>query len=309
MLEAKIEAFLKRHSFKLENKKIVVGVSGGPDSLALLHYLLGQREKRNLSIIVAHVDHMMRGEDSLADAMFVKRFCEQNDIAFEMVRVNVPKRMEQTGNSSELEAREARYEFFAKVMEKYGYPYLALGHHGDDQIETILMRLTRGSTGSARAGIPFSRKFANGVIFRPFLSLTKADLEQYCQQHQLEPRIDATNEETIYSRNRFRKVVVPFLKLENQHVHEHFQRFSEELQSDEAFLRELTVQSMEKVMTKGENHTITLDIKRFLKVPFPLQRRGIQLILNYLYMGKPGSLSAVHIDQDISVNSSSPAIR
>ena len=301
MLESKVEAFLDRHSFKLENKKIVVGVSGGPDSLALLHYLWGQKEKRGLSMVVAHVDHMFRGQESYEDAMFVKNVCEQNSIPFEMAQVNVPERMKLTGNSSELEARETRYEFFATVMEKYGYSYLALGHHGDDQIETILMRLTRGSTGRARAGIPVTRPFANGVIFRPFLSLTKVELEQYCQKHHLEPRIDSTNEKDIYSRNRFRKKVVPFLKQENSHVHDHFQRFSEELQSDEAFLQELTVQSMNKVMTIGEKSHITIDIKSFLKVPLPLQRRGIQLILNYLYKEKPGSLSAIHIDQVFSL--------
>jgi tRNA(Ile)-lysidine synthase len=301
MLETKVEVFLDRHGFALENKKIVVGVSGGPDSLALLHYLWAQKEKRNLSVVVAHLDHMFRGQESYEDALFVKSFCEKKAICFEMAQVNVPERMERTGNSSEVEAREARYEFFAEVMEKYGYSYLALGHHGDDQIETILMRLTRGSTGRARAGIPFTRPFANGVIFRPFLSVTKAEIQQYCQKHQLEPRIDPSNEKSIYSRNRFRKEVVPFLKLENRHVHEHFQRFSEELQSDEAFLQELTAQSMNKVMTIDELSHITIDIKRFLKVPLPLQRRGIQLILNYLYKEKPASLSAIHINQVFSL--------
>ena len=297
MLESKVETFLERHSFKLDNKKMVVGVSGGPDSLALLHYLWGQKEKRDLSMVVAHVDHMFRGQESYEDALFVKDFCEQNSIPFELSQVNVPERMKRSGNSSELEAREARYEFFAQVMEQYRYSYLVLGHHGDDQIETILMRLTRGSTGRARAGIPVIRPFANGVIVRPFLGLTKVELQQYCHQHQLEPRIDTSNEESIYSRNRFRKEVVPFLKRENRHVHEHFQRFSEELQLDEVFLQELTVQSMNKVMTIGENSQITLDIKRFLEMPLPLQRRGIQLILNYLYKEKPASLSAIHIEQ------------
>jgi tRNA(Ile)-lysidine synthase len=301
MLETKVEAFLARHSFKLENKKMVVAVSGGPDSLLLLHFLWGQKEKRNLSIVAAHVDHMFRGQESLDDALFVKAFCEQNNIPVEMEQVNVPGRMELTGNSSEVEAREARYEFFAKVMEKYRYSYLVLGHHGDDQIETILMRLTRGSTGRARAGIPFTRPFANGVIFRPFLNLTKAEIQRYCQKYQLEPRIDSSNEKSIYSRNRFRKEVLPFLKAENRHVHEHFQRFSEEIQSDEGFLQELTIQSMNKVMTIAEKGPIIIDIKRFLEVPLPLQRRGIQLILNYLYKEKPVSLSAIHIDQVFSL--------
>ncbi|WP_312474615.1 tRNA lysidine(34) synthetase TilS [Neobacillus sp.] len=297
MLESKVEALLNRHSFELNNKKIVVGVSGGPDSLALLHYLQGIKDKRNLSIIVAHVDHMFRGQESYEDAMFVKRMCEQYDIPFEMTRVNVTELMGITGKSSQIAAREVRYHFYAEIMERYDCSYLALGHHGDDQVETILMRLTRGSSGKARAGIPFSRPFNQGTLFRPFLGLTKDEIQQYCQNHSLTPRIDPSNEKGIYSRNRIRKQVLPFLKTENHHVHEHFQRFSEEIQSDELFLLELTEKEINPVITAKEEGKITIDIKRFLRVPLPLQRRGIQLILNYLYNEKPASLSAIHIDQ------------
>ncbi|MCL6572329.1 MAG: tRNA lysidine(34) synthetase TilS [Bacillus sp. (in: Bacteria)] len=297
MFEKKVESFLNHHDFQLEAKKIVVGVSGGPDSLALLHYLQAERVKRSMSLVVAHVDHMFRGQESFDDAMFVKDFCEQYSIPFEMERVNVTKVMEDTGKSSQIAAREVRYKFYLKIMEKYGYSFLALAHHGDDQMETILMRLTRGSSGMARAGIPFSRPFYKGMIFRPFLCLTKADILQYCQMNKLDPRIDPSNVKDIYSRNRFRKQVLPFLKTENLQVHEHFQRFSEELQSDETLLQELTVQQMNTVMTKRETSKITIDINSFLGVPLPLQRRGIQLILNYLYKERPASLSAVHIDQ------------
>jgi tRNA(Ile)-lysidine synthase len=308
MLEAKVGAILERHLFSLKNKKIVVGVSGGPDSLALLHYLQGQKEKQQLSLIVAHVDHMFRGEESYQDALFVKDYCELLSIPFEMEQINVPEFMKQTGKSAEVAGREARYGFFAKVMNDNDFPYLALAHHGDDQIETILMRFTRGSTGKARAGIPFQRPFQNGSIFRPFLPLTKKEIEEYCEQNQLVPRIDPSNKESIYSRNRFRKVVLPFLKAENRQVHEHFQRFSEEIQSDEAYLQELTAQSMNTVMTIRNELQITIDINSFLKMPMPLQRRGIQLILNYLYKERPASLSAVHIDQLFTlINRSHPS--
>jgi len=301
MLESKVESFLQRHSFSLENKKIVVGVSGGPDSLALLYYLLRVREKSNLFLVVAHVDHMFRGEESFLESMFVKDFCRENGIPFEMTQVNVTKIMEETGKSSQIAAREVRYDFYHEIMERYQAPYLALGHHGDDQMETMLMRLTRGSSGKARAGIPFSRPFYNGLIFRPFLCLTKDELQHYCDKHHLDPRIDPSNAKSIYSRNRFRKQVLPFLKGENSHVHEHFQRFSEELQDDEEFLLELTAERLNTVLTKREEDKITIDIKPFLTMPLPLQRRGIQLILNYLYKEKPASLSAIHIDQVFSL--------
>jgi len=301
MLESKVESFLQHHSFSLENKRIVVGVSGGPDSLALLHYLLKEREKRNLFLVVAHVDHMFRGEESFQDAMFVKAFCGQYNIPFELFQVNVTKIMEETGKSSQIAGREVRYNFYHTIMEQYYSPYLALGHHGDDQMETMLMRLTRGSSGKARAGIPFSRPFYEGIIFRPFLCLTKEELQHYCDRHHLIPRIDPSNAKSIYSRNRFRKQVLPFLKAENRQVHEHFQRFSEELQSDEEYLQQLTAERLNTVLTKREEDKITIDIKQFQTMPLPLQRRGIQLILNYLYKEKPASLSAIHIDQVFSL--------
>jgi tRNA(Ile)-lysidine synthase len=300
MLEAKVNAFLERLSFQIENKKMVVGVSGGPDSLALLHYLWSQKEKKNLSIIVAHVDHMFRGQESFEDALFVKAYCEQRGIPFEMSRINVPEIIKETRKNAQVAARQARYDFFEEVMNKYGYNYLALGHHGDDQIETILMRLTRGSTGSARAGVPFTRPFGCGFIFRPFLALTKSELEEYCQKQNLAPRIDPSNKKDTYSRNRFRHEVLPFLKMENKNVHEHFQRFSEDLLNDELLLQELTVQRMNKVMKMSGKNKITIDINDFLEVPIPLQRRGIQLILNYLYKVIPMSLSALHIDHVLS---------
>jgi tRNA(Ile)-lysidine synthase len=301
MLEAKVASFLNHHSFEIKNKKMVVGVSGGPDSMALLHYLGGQKEKNKLSIVVAHVDHMFRGQESFEDAMFVKDYCEKSDIPFEMARINVPEIIEQTKKNSQVASRQARYGFFEEIMNKYGYNYLALGHHGDDQVETILMRMTRGSSGAARAGIPFLRPFGNGFIFRPFLSLTKEELADYCQKQCLVPRIDPSNKKNIYSRNRFRKEVLPFLKAENQHVHEHFQRFSEDIQNDEILLQELTVQRMNKVMKMSEDNKVTIDIIPFLEVPIPLQRRGIQLILNYLYKVIPVSLSALHIDHVLSL--------
>ncbi|MFP7300248.1 tRNA lysidine(34) synthetase TilS [Neobacillus niacini] len=301
MLEEKVAALLNRLSFQLEDKKLVVGVSGGPDSLALLHFLWMQREKKNLSIVAAHVDHMFRGQESFEDALFVKDYCEQKEIPFEMKRINVPEIIEKTKTNSQVASRQARYEFFEGIMEKYNYDYLALGHHGDDQVETILMRLTRGSRGAARAGIPFTRPFGNGYIIRPFLSLTKAELTEYCQKQNLEPRIDPSNKKNIYSRNRFRSEVLPFLKAENQNVHEHFQRFSEDIQNDEILLQELTVQRMNKVMKMGVGNKITIDINMFLEMPIPLQRRGIQLILNYLYNVIPMSLSALHIDDVLSL--------
>lgn len=301
MLEKKVEAFLQQKQFKLQNKGILVGVSGGPDSLALLHFLWSQQENWKIKVYCAHLDHMFRGQESAQEALFVKGFCEERDIPIEVSQINIPQYIEETGLSSQVAARKKRYDFFAKVLKKYQLPLLALAHHGDDQIETILMRLTRGSTGKARAGIPFQRPFDEANLFRPFLCVNREEIEDYCVRHGLEPRRDPSNEKDIYSRNRFRKVVLPFLRKENPKVHEHFQRLSEDLESDEFFLQELTAKRIKEAIKVKTDKQITIDMIAFQRMPIPLQRRGIQLILKYLYRRVPASLSAVHIDQIFSI--------
>lgn len=296
MLEHKVESFLNRHNLSLTGKKMIVGVSGGPDSLALLHFLWKRRERWSLNLFAVHVDHMFRGEQSYLEAVFVKEFCQKLNIPFEWTQINVTDYMKEHGKSSQVAARECRYQFFEDMMRKFEASYLILGHHGDDQIETILMRLTRGSSGKARAGIAINRPFATGEILRPFLAVNKEEIEEYCLTHKLNPRRDPSNEKPYYSRNRFRLEVVPFLKSENSSVHEHFQRMSEELYQDETFLEALTVEKMNKVMKSRNAREIILDIEKFLEMPLPLQRRGIQLILKYLYQVRPESLSALHID-------------
>ncbi|MBP2242600.1 tRNA(Ile)-lysidine synthase [Cytobacillus eiseniae] len=303
MLDAKVSEFLQRKGIELNHKQVLVGVSGGPDSLALLHYLWRKRPFYQLSLVAVHVDHMFRGEESFDEAIFVQKFCEERDIPFEMTRVNVPNYIAESGKSAQIASRECRYQFYEEMMAKYQADYLALGHHGDDQIETILMRLTRGSAGEARAGIAWMRPFNDGQIIRPFLTLSRKDIETYCVKHELNPRRDPSNDKEIYSRNRFRKNVIPFLKSENPLVHEHFQRFSEEIQTDEAFLQELTIAKMNKVMDKKAPGEIIIKINDFQAMPIPLQRRGIQLILNYLYNEKPTSLSAIHIENVIALMS------
>jgi tRNA(Ile)-lysidine synthase len=296
-----IDDFIVQYQLLHPGAIVVVGVSGGPDSFALLHYLLGRKEKDGLQIIAAHVDHMFRGEESKQDMLYVKEICKELGITCEAEQIDVKKYQEQHGLGAQAAARECRYAYLESVMKKYKADYLALGHHGDDQVETILMRLVRGSTAKGYAGIPAKRAFASGMIIRPFLAVTKADIEAYCRACGIEPRIDPSNEKEVYTRNRFRKHILPYLKKENPHVHERFQSFSRFMQEDEAYLQELAFEKMNKVVKKKDKNNIVLAIPAFESLPMPLQRRGIQLILNYLYEYKlPSSLSSIHIEQVLS---------
>ncbi|WP_010285414.1 tRNA lysidine(34) synthetase TilS [Bacillus timonensis] len=294
----KVNQFIQKHELIKEGSTIIVGVSGGPDSLALLHYLFHQQKESTL--IAAHVDHMFRGKESEEDLLYVREFCESYQIPFESIQVDVTSYKKEHSISSQVAAREVRYDFFADVMRKYKAEYLALGHHGDDQIETILMRLVRGSKGIGYAGMQVKRPFSCGSIIRPFLAVTKADIEKYCLELSLVPKRDPSNDRDDYTRNRFRHHVLPFLKQENPAVHEHFLRFNQYITEDNQVLDELTIEKMNKVMKRNGENDIEIEISPFLAMPKSLQRRGIQLILNYLYKELPHSLSAVHIDNLIT---------
>ncbi|MFS0821024.1 tRNA lysidine(34) synthetase TilS [Bacillus sp. 1P02SD] len=289
-----VKRFIKKHELIKNGSTVIVGVSGGPDSLALLHYLL--HHQKGVTLVAAHVDHMFRGKESEEDLLYVKEFCESFQIPFESIQIDVTSYKKEHGLSSQVAAREVRYDFFDEVMRKHKADYLALGHHGDDQIETILMRLVRGSKGVGYAGMQVKRPFSCGSIIRPFLVVTKAEIEEYCKEWKLLPRRDPSNDKDDYTRNRFRHHVLPFLKKENPAVHEHFLQFSQYMTEDNEVLDELTIEKMNKVMKRNEDNEIEIEIPPFLAMPKSLQRRGIQLILNYLYKELPPSLSAVHID-------------
>ncbi|TYR78216.1 tRNA lysidine(34) synthetase TilS [Priestia megaterium] len=295
-MEKQVHQFIEKHQLLPAHSTVVVGVSGGPDSLALLHFLWSQSHDKHLNLIVAHVDHMFRGEESMKDMDYVQAYCEKLGVRCEATQIDVTAYQQQNMLSSQVAARECRYGFFESVMNKHKADFLALGHHGDDQVETILMRMVRGSTMSGYGGMKPKRPYATGHIIRPFLAVTKEDIESYCDKFQLKPRIDPTNSKSTYTRNRFRHYILPFLKQENQAVHERFQLFSENLYEDQAYLEELTADVMNKVMRKKTPNEILIDRDFFIEVSKPLQRRGIQLILNYLYKKIPPALSAIHID-------------
>ncbi|MFP7737867.1 tRNA lysidine(34) synthetase TilS [Priestia aryabhattai] len=295
-MEKQVNNFITKHQLLPAGSTVVVGVSGGPDSLALLHFLWSLKEQKSLTIIAAHVDHMFRGKESKQDMEYVQNYCKQLNIKCEAKQIDVTSYQKERKLSSQVAARECRYTFFTHVMKKHKANLLALGHHGDDQVETMLMRMVRGSTMSGYAGMQPKRPYADGFIIRPFLAVTKEEINHYCELHELTPRIDPSNEKDSYTRNRFRHYVLPFLKQENATVHEKFQQFSENLHEDQAYLEELTTDVMNKVMRKKLKNEILIDRDCFLRIRKPLQRRGIQLILNYLYKEIPPTLSSTHVD-------------
>ncbi|EDL63265.1 tRNA lysidine(34) synthetase TilS [Bacillus sp. SG-1] len=298
--ERKVTAFITKHNLIQDGDSILAAVSGGPDSLSLLHFLNKYRNLWNVKVAAVCVDHMFRGEQSYEELLFVKKTCEEMDIPFFGERLNVQGMLDDQKAGLQEGARNARYHLFARLIKDEGFTKLAFGHHGDDQVETILMQLTRGSSGRAKIGIPVQRDFYGARIIRPLLCLSKEEILKYCSETGLQPKFDPSNEKKDYTRNRFRQEVLPFLKGENPLVHLKFQQFSEEAAEDESFLRSLAEEKLESILTKTKDEAV-VDIEAFRLMPLPLQRRVIHLILSYLYKDRPSSLSSIHIQDVLAI--------
>jgi len=282
----KVKRFIIDHGLVKPNEKILIGVSGGPDSLALLHFFASIRSEWDLEIAAAHLDHMFRGGESLREMEYVEQICKKWNVPFFGKRADVPRAISESGGNPQTVAREIRYRFFREVMQNNRFQRLALAHHGDDQIETILMRLVRGTAVGSAAGIRVSRPFAGGILIRPFLCVTREEILSYLKEEDLQPVFDSSNEKDIYTRNRYRKYVLPYLKRENPRIHCHFQQFSEELAADDDYLMELAGKKMGEIVSCERGLSCSFSVRKFLDIPRPLQRRCIQLILNYLNEGE-----------------------
>ena len=262
---------------------IVVGCSGGPDSMCLLHVLF----TNGYQVICAHVNHNIRKE-SLEEYKYVENYCVKNNIPFEGLTL-------EKGNKNEKYYRKKRYDFYKSVATKYHTKYIATAHHGDDLIETILMRITRGSNLKGYAG--FSTRYdENGYTFiKPLIKLTKEEIIQYNEHNQIKYYIDKTNAEDKYTRNRYRHYVLPFLKKEDKNVHLKYIKFSEEIKMIEDYI-ENTVNDIIK-----ENYqNNTLELNKFLKLDKYLQRRELQSILSKLYGDNIDRINDKHIMQILS---------
>ncbi len=289
----KLKPFMERHQLLHKHAKVLVGVSGGADSLLLLHCLVSLQNLWDVQVKVISIDHGLRGEESAADVQYVEQICEQLGVPFIGKEVDVNRRKAIHKEGTQLAARTLRYQVFEQVMKETGSDLLALAHHGDDQVETVLMRMVRQSNPAALTGIPVKRKFANGYIVRPLLCLSKNEIYQYCREFEIVPREDPSNQSIDYTRNFFRLHVLPLLKQQDRHVHLHVQEMTERMTEDEEFLQAQTKAMRHEVVT-CEKDSVFFNIEAFRSYPIALQRRAFHLILNYLYQEVPTDLSTQH---------------
>ncbi|MBC7811525.1 MAG: tRNA lysidine(34) synthetase TilS, partial [Burkholderiales bacterium] len=211
-----LQTLTKRSTRLIEaDSVLVVGVSGGADSLALLHILNGLRERLDIRLHVATLDHGLRAEVSAADAEFVRQLAEAWGLPVTVGYKDVPTLMKTWRIGIEAAARRARYDFLAKVARDVSANHIAVAHHADDQAETVLMRILRGTGLRGLGGMAVSAplpEHSDLTLLRPMLKVSRADIEAYCREHDLQPREDATNRDTTYTRNRLRHETIPLLE-------------------------------------------------------------------------------------------------
>ena len=233
--------FLKNEIFPNNNYIIVIGNSSGPDSMALSNIIEELSKKKNIKIICAHVNHNLRRQ-SKEEEKFLEKYCLEKNIIFEHMTIK-----KYGDDNFHNEARKIRYNFFEEIVKKYKANYLMTAHHADDLMETILMRLTRGSSLKGYAG--FSKIVDKGTykLIRPLIYVTKKQIEEYDDNNNIKYYIDKSNLKTKYTRNRYRKAVLPFLKKEDPNVHEKFIKFSNLLLECDRYIDEEAAKIYKKI--------------------------------------------------------------
>jgi tRNA(Ile)-lysidine synthase len=287
-MEKKVIRFIKQEELIKAHSKVLVGVSGGPDSMALLHLLHRLQAYLQIEVMALALDHQLRGDVSRADVTYVKNVCERLNIPFISRSLPVATYQKENQLGTQVAARMLRYEAYAREMKTHNMDYIALGHHADDQMETVVMSLIRTTTTHSLTGMPIHRPFASGQIIRPLLCVTKEEIEHYCDQHQIHPRLDASNLEDHYTRNRIRHHVIPLLKKENPNVTNTIQHLTATLREEDVFLNQLAKRSFTNIAKLDpKSKTVLLSIHMLNDCPVPLQRRIFRLTLNYLYQPVP----------------------
>ena len=274
----------------ITDEYIVIGVSAGPDSMALLHFTKNVAQNK---LVCVHINHNVRKESN-EEQSYLQKYCKENNIIFECLKITNWQE-----NNFENEARKKRYTFYEQILKKYNSKTLLLAHHGDDLIETVLMKIVRGSNLEGYAGIKLFSKQKNYTIVRPFLYITKDDILKYNKENNLKYYIDKTNNDSTYTRNRYRENFLPLLKKEDKLVHLKFLKYSNTLQEYYNYVEEI---SKEKINTIYKNNTI--DIDKFNKEHPFIKKNIIFHILSKLYHDKNNIIKNKHIEDIIKLYNS-----
>ncbi len=234
-----VRATITEHNLFARGDKVVVAVSGGPDSLTLLHVLRALRPELQLDLFVAHLNHKLRGSESDADAQFVAWLAQEWNLPATIEARDVAALAEEKRLSVEEAARHARYAFLGEVAQRVGANVIAVAHHADDQVETVLMHFLRGAGLGGLRGINYQLSITHSplTIVRPLLDVTRAEIEAYCKQNYLTPHYDRSNLDMTFFRNRLRQETLPYLETLNPNLRQTLTRMSHAIADDYDFVQ------------------------------------------------------------------------
>ena len=295
MLQKEID-FIDQNNMLHNGDKVIVALSGGPDSMCLIHILKNLQERYNLKLYAAHVNHCLRGAEADADEEYVREFCKKANIDFFCKRIDINEVARLTNTSTETAGREARYAFFNELKEKLGANLIALAHNFNDQAETILMRIIRGTGMEGLRGI---RPVRDGIYIRPILILTREEIERYCELNNLKPRIDKSNFEKIYNRNKIRLELIPYLQENfNKDILTTINRLSEIISKDQDYLEEVAEKKYVQYCSRLAEK-VRLD-QQLIKEHEAIVTRVIRRALREL-KGDLNNIELVHINEIIGL--------
>lgn len=288
----KLREAIEKYDLFRPRDTVLVGVSGGIDSVVLLHAL----KELGIRVAAAHVDHGLRGEESRGDALFVRELAETWQIPFYTKEFDVHAYAEERKLSTQVAAREVRYGYLTELAQSIGARKIATAHHADDQAETVLMRIVRGTSIRGVAGIPLRREERGIEVVRPLLEVWRSEIEAYANERNIPHREDSSNASIKYLRNKIRLQLLPHLQSEyNAGVKAALVQIAEHAREDEEYLGLLAEDAFSTHVKRENQHRMRIDRKRMSMLPLSLQRRLITLILYYL-RGNNVQWEQVHIN-------------
>ena len=260
MILDRVREYILVNNLIEENEKVLIAFSGGTDSLALLGILQELREALHIELGACHVNHMLRGKDAEADEAFCRETAERLSIPFYSTAVDVHAHAEEKGMSFEAAGREIRYAFFKEIMVNHNYEKCATAHHLDDQVETVLLNLMRGSGLNGLTGMSSKRE----QYIKPLLFLKKEELSDYLEDHQMVPREDDTNQDNVYQRNKVRNELIPYIRENfNEDFPETIWRMSELLKEDLDYIQKQMEKMKSFYVREGKNRSVVIEKDAF----------------------------------------------
>ena len=300
--EQKVLAYILGKNLISSGEKLAVAVSGGPDSVCLLHILSGLRQELDIELHIAHLNHQLRGAESDADAAYVAGLARRLRIPATIESRNVRAYRALHRLTLEEAAREVRYNFLAGVAEKIGAVKVAVGHTADDHAETVLMHVIRGSgTRGLRGLLPVSRWQSPGyslTVIRPLLELSRRDTVTYCKRHHLKPRTDTSNLSVEPLRNRLRHELIPELRKYNPQIAEALLRLARTSTEDMDYI-ETEARRLHGKVLKVERGSVAIEKKSFITQPPAMKRQLLRSSIESL-LGNLKDIEAVHIEDIIA---------